>query len=255
MSVPAQPKEASKVAAVVEPSTLSKATTKILQAPLPGQMTIYIGSTTKEPEKDLSIWPTAITATSTVLAAAAWPLGIISLAIIFKTQVGTVIESLASFIKRLKSFKGWGGEVTAEEMVHELIPDPVVPEDAVQEAAIDEVASLDPLNAVVSSWVSVERSLRKLFERVVDDNPIRIINIAKPKNVPVRKMIDYLVKMGIIGHSLSQEIIVLSQVRNRLVHDPDEGLSEEAVRAYVSNASTVLKFLDQAPTIINSSGS
>ncbi|QPI73809.1 hypothetical protein [Sphingobium sp. Cam5-1] len=199
----------------------------------PANLTIYVGSPPKGEESDAHIWPSVISATGSILSSAAWPIGIVVVALMFKKQISALIG-------RIKSFKGPGGiEITTEELINNLPSSPPQQETA-QAQDVEEVARLSPIDAIVTSWVNVERAIGRLYGRV----QLVTTGNSEPN---FRRKLDFLTSAGAISSSIVPEIRILSQIRNRVVHHPDEELSQDSVRTYVANAQSIVDLIDAIP--------
>lgn len=214
---------------VVQPSQNGKVT-----VPPPAKIVVEVVGA--KPEKDdPGIANAVIAATGTVLSSAAWPIAIVTVAIIFKT-------SIAGLINRVKSFKGPGGiEVSAQEIINtELTPTPA---DVQPDPEVTETVRLPPIEAIVTSWVRVERAIERLFDR----SNLAMASFSSPRIMGPRQQLDHLYRSNIIGPSLMDEVRTLSRIRNSAVHNPEEPIIPQAVLTYVSNADSVVKIIDAIP--------
>jgi hypothetical protein len=196
-------------------------------------VSVYIGApalSTKAEQSDPAITPALITATGSILSSAAWPIGLVVIALTFKRQI-------AALIGRIKSFKGPGGfEITTDELFAEL-PQPATSDDVVVDETVREVVRLSPIDAVVTSWVEVERAIARLYDR------INGTSTASGNLTSLRKL-DFLARSHTLPWNVVTEIRLLKEIRNRVVHQADDSLDEEAVRTYVANASSIVKSID-----------
>ncbi|WP_298394228.1 hypothetical protein [Sphingobium sp.] len=153
----------------------------------------------------------------------------IVIVILFQKQIGALIGPI-------RTVKGPGGiEISTEDLIEELPPTPNQ-----NDPEIEETAKLAPIDAVVTSWVSVERAIKDLYARV------QLVTTGD-REPTVRRKLDFLMSAGTIDPNTGREIRILSEVRNRVVHDPSQALSEEALRAYVANAKQVVSVIEAIP--------
>lgn len=215
------------------PTVAQQSQQPAVSEPAPAKIVIEVVGA-KSDKDDPGISSAVIAATGTVLSSAAWPIAIVTVALIFK-------DAIAGLITRIKSFKGPGGiEVSAQEIINtELTPTPA---NVQPDPEVTETVRLPPIDAIVTSWVRVERAIQRLFDR---SNLVMISS--SPRMMSPRQQLDHLYRSGIIGPSLIDEVRTLSRIRNSAVHKPEEPIIPQAVLTYVSNAESVIKIIDGIP--------
>lgn len=121
----------------------------------PVAVNIFTAAPPTETISHVDMRPIIVTSVASVLSSAAWPLGMIVIVILFQKQIGALIG-------RIRTVKGPGGiEISTEDLIEELPPTPNQ-----NDPEIEETAKLAPIDAVVTSWVSVERAIKDLYARV-----------------------------------------------------------------------------------------
>lgn len=201
------------------------------------QITIGQPSTTKEDDGGIGV--ELIKAGGPVLAAAFWPVILYLICALFKEQIGNLID-------RIKSLKAGGVEISTEELIEQLPNPPENEQEQVDEALhapVQDFVQIAPIDAIVTSWVSVERALLRLSDKAFPNQTASISVRHDPRpNTPQR--ITMLRQGGMIDARVAGQVRELSMIRNKAVHDPDQRLSPEAVERYVANAAALTAELD-----------
>lgn len=187
------------------------------------------------PEGSDDVLVALITSGFSLLAAAAWPILILAIALIFRDPV-------TKLIGRITRIKHGDTEVGLDEQFQELltpaneeqIPDLVQP---------IELQRRTPIDAVVTSWVSVERAIEHLYGNF----PIASSSTTNRPYSTIRAT-RTLANAGAISHSTLMQIDELRRLRNLVVHHPEESLSEDSVQLYVANAAAVVREIEASVT-------
>lgn len=178
-----------------------------------------------------------IGAVASIMAAFAWPAVVLILAIMFKSALSTLIG-------RIKSIKHGDTELGLDkEFQDRLVEAPEVPENEENPAAeqVMENTPRAPIDAIVTAWVEVERAVERAFNRL---SRSATSTIHRPYTVT--RALRILANEELIVHSTLAQIDELRQLRNLVVHRPEESLSPDSVELYVANAAQAVRELDRA---------
>lgn len=193
--------------------------------------------------------PDIIKATAQVLSSAAWPIGLVVLAFLFQRQISNLLN-------RIRSFKGAGIEVLISELSDKLTKQ--VPDIGDAEATealgqpVTDLVSLSPIDAVVTSWLDVEKALNNLYEiwggRPITGSIMRQPSDpdAKPLRRHGRSIALKLMNERLIPRDTYDRIRLLSDLRNNVVHAPEEIIENLDVQSYVRTAASVVSQLNES---------
>lgn len=188
-------------------------------------LNIYLPQTHQSETDSTDLWSVSISSVASVLANAAWPIGIVIIALIFKKQIKSLID-------RMRTFKAPGGfEISLEDLIEEL------PEPLHQNSEAEPTARLSPIDTIVSSWVEIERAINRLYARCDKE-------FSGKQPSKSRSILSFLFETGVISEELRHKIAILREIRNRIVHEPDQLISDDIARNYFVNAVHVINTID-----------
>lgn len=186
------------------------------------------------PHESLAI--AVVEAIGSTLAAAAWPLALVLAIILLKSELKKLLD-------RISKIRHGDTEFSLDQQVlislGEPQSEPQTPAasdatDALGET-VSELSARPPIDAIVTSWVAVERALDKL--------PGKTFAPGRPR-FPTHRRLEELQTLGILTSTLAGRIRELQMIRNRAVHDPDTPISHRTVRVYVESAAEVAEELN-----------
>ncbi|NYT42031.1 hypothetical protein HZY97_14770 [Sphingomonas sp. R-74633] len=162
-----------------------------------------------------------------VLSSAAWPIAMVVIAHLFRLE-------LTAMLARVRSFKALGVEASLDAFIQENLS-PVPVEDVAEPAdeAVAPLQALSPLEAIITSWLEVEKALDVVVGRLSSSG-------AKSS---IRSRLDSLTRHPNAPTALQDRIAELWNIRNRLINNPSVMISEDSTRLYQENANRAVKEL------------
>ncbi len=152
-----------------------------------------------------------------------WPVLIAFVAVLFG-------RPLSDLIDRLRSFKGGGVEISAEDMIRDELPTPD-PEQHVE--PLD--ASAHPVETVIVGWAKVEKAAKAAVMRCLP--VVAGGSRSAPQSTALRN-VEALERAGRLRDPSVRPVVNdLQKIRDRIVHRPDERISAAALQRFALNAA------------------
>lgn len=152
-----------------------------------------------------------------------WPVLIAFVAVLFR-------RPLSDLIDRLRSFKGAGVEISAEDMIRDELPT-LDPEPHVE--PLD--ASAHPVETVVVGWAKVERAAKAAVMRCLP--VVAGGSRSSPYSTALRN-VEALERAGKLPNPSVRPVVNdLQKIRDRILHRPDERISAAALQQFAINAA------------------
>lgn len=166
------------------------------------------------------------------IAAVAWPLTVLVIAIMFRRPITTALASAAGHLKAGPFELAW--EETISEVEVDLGQPPSVSKGEIGGAAgkLDELAEESPVAAVVQTYGQIELALRDLLKRHgVDgvDDQWHVVELAR-----------HALRKGLITPETMKAVEGLSVLRNLAAHGRDSDLSTQRAHEFVALAQGTL---------------
>ncbi|MFF3143338.1 PIN domain-containing protein [Streptomyces sp. NPDC057927] len=103
---------------------------------------------------------------------------------------------------------------------------------------LERLAESNTAHAVVSTWVEVEKALR----RTLPDDPLQ------HRRTTAMQMIGELAQQGLISQEMARSAKELNQLRNHIAHTGESELTQEGALSFVSTARNLIEALAVAAT-------
>ncbi|MGX5682338.1 hypothetical protein [Schumannella luteola] len=181
---------------------------------------------------------------SSIVSSLAWPLVVLTLLLLFRPAIVSLLASLLARMDKLKRVKVPGGveaewfedivedaEETAEDLPSRKtaagthVPDATSPDDIALE-----LAKIDPASAVVTAFIGVERAAARALESLGEPIP--------------RNPVMGVRKSSKIDPALKALIADLSHLRNAAAHYREIDISAETARRYIEAANRASRELE-----------
>lgn len=244
MTQKSPPKVAAPPAQTVSPAAApAPGATAVAPAPTPSGPASASGSAVEADHE--AIWVEVIDNTGDVLAAAAWPVAAVVVALLLRKEI-------AGLINRLKHLKLGGFEASVDEQIRETLADAEpAPAPAQVPPALgtvsglttSELLTLPPIEGIITSWRLVERALSKAYRAQTGEG-----------GAPVGTMLRQLKSANVLPNDLIARIRELQLLRNRVVHETETDLSPVSVRLYAQSALDAARQLGEIAEAIGPGG-
>lgn len=172
------------------------------------------------------------------IKAAAWPVATIITILLAK-------DPLVHTIRELKSLKWNKLEVEFDKEVKEtkavadrlLLPTPTSEDVTINDAQsrLLKLAEVSPKSAVFEAWLNVERELDSYLERHKDSD------IAL-STAGILEKVSILRKKELLDDHRILLLDSLRQLRNKAVHEHENGITEDSALSYISMAEELIRF-------------
>ena len=170
-----------------------------------------------------------------IFKAAAWPLAAITIAVLFRTE-------LQSLLNRIKHGKVGYAEIEFEHGVRTLETSvksaPDIGQAQAPTALAVALATTDPRTAIIQAWLEVEDAITNLaFSRSQSSDEVPSHTLGA---------IQQLARLGALSSEQISLIYELRSLRNQAVHDLEFNPSTESVLGFAKLAREVLGFIKEA---------
>jgi hypothetical protein len=183
---------------------------------------------------------------SSLVASLAWPVVVLVVVVYLRGEVKSVAQALAARVQDLKKLSAGAVSAEFEKGASDVArrSDAIAASDAnlgagldmsqqveaeldKRQEKIDRLIEQDPRAVVLLEFIEVESALGYLYETRFPDR----------QKTGFIKMVNELVKVGVLPANLAGVLRELAALRNELSHRPDTTVTEEAARNYAEAAS------------------
>jgi hypothetical protein len=180
---------------------------------------------------------------ASLVGSLAWPLGVVTIAVIFRDQIRRLLTRPVSGVRVGPFEMKW--DLERVEVAASVGPQPVGASDvgvAPATSVIEMVGSTvttSPIGAVLEAHAAIERELRDLVARAVPD--------ASVARAPIRQLLRIAIDHGLISPETVNALEGITVMRNLAAHGQASDVTPERAQDYLALAEAVLYTLRQKP--------
>jgi Domain of unknown function (DUF4145) len=175
-----------------------------------------------------------LTFISNLVGSMAWPTSAAIIALIFRSQISTLIKNLNTL--RWGDVEAEFGEKVDQirEEIREIESNPNYIDVPVEPQLIN-LLETHPHLAVLEGWKTLEKAIVELSARKLqNDRPL-----------PIQKHLEALVRAELISSSMKKIINDIREVRNRAVHELDTSVSKGRAYILLDTIADIVGFLNK----------